>query len=127
MSLEQRSIQRWLAIALISLVAVSFASQASAESRPQLFGRERSADALARSAYTAAPKNNAKLPPRRHQDFPSVLKKRFRDDPHVSGQRSNYLPNQAVTPTGRSAALFTEKARGLNAIICGSPRSQFRR
>jgi hypothetical protein len=102
-------------MALTWLAAVSFASQAKAEWSAQLFAREKSAETLARSAYTAPPRNNAKRPPGRHQDFPSVLKKRFRDDPHVAGQRSNYLPNQAVTPTGRSAALFTAKARGVNA------------
>ena len=115
MSSEHESCRRWLAMALTWLAAVSFASQAKAEWSAQLFAREKSAETLARSAYTAPPRNNAKRPPGRHQDFPSVLKKRFRDDPHVAGQRSNYLPNQAVTPTGRSAALFTAKARGVNA------------
>src|SRR5687768_825071 len=45
---------------------------------------------------------------------PLAAVRQFRDDPHVAGQRSSYLENQSVTPTGRFAALFTEKERGYN-------------
>jgi hypothetical protein len=48
------------------------------------------------------------------RNFSSIVREQFKDAPHVAGQRSNYLRNQAVTPSGRRAALFSEKALSYN-------------
>jgi hypothetical protein len=68
---------------------------------------------VATASYGPEKLDDASPAPSPHTPFASAAKE-FRDDPHIAGQRSNYIRNQRVTPTGRPAALFTEKARGYN-------------